>query len=242
MSIINQQVKLKKKFIVTLKTCDMRESLDYWLTQYNRPIGVLKNDEFLTAHFAKLNFTQNPQNDKKVSRHDFEQLKVIGRGAFSRVILVRKKDTGRLYAMKIMKKEKLLREQKIKPILNERLIMQKLNHPFVIRLYWSFQSKEELFFVMDICTGGEMFFHLGKVQKFTESQAKFYFTELLEGLEYIHSLDIVYRDIKPENILMDIDGHIKIADFGLSKFLQKNQRSYSFCGSPEYMCPEILTG
>ena len=98
-----------------------------------------------------------------MSRHDFEQLKVIGRGAFSRVILVRKKDTGRLYAMKIMKKEKLLREQKIKPILNERKIMQKLNHPFVVRLYWSFQSKEELFFVMDICTGGEMFFHLGKV-------------------------------------------------------------------------------
>lgn len=110
MSIINQQVKLKKKFIVALKTCDMRESLDFWLTQYNRPIGVLKNEEFLIAHFAKLNFTQNPSLNKKVSRHDFEQLKVIGRGAFSRVILVRKKDTGRLYAMKIMKKEKLLRE------------------------------------------------------------------------------------------------------------------------------------
>jgi serum/glucocorticoid-regulated kinase 2 len=90
------------------------------------------------AHFAKLNFTQNPSLDKKVTRHDFEQLKVIGRGAFSRVILVRKKDTGRLYAMKIMKKEKLLREQKIKPILNERQIMHKLIHPFVVRLYWSF--------------------------------------------------------------------------------------------------------
>ena len=129
---------------------------------------MLKNDEFLKAHFAKLNFTQNPSSDQEVSRHDLEQLKVIGRGAFSRVILVRKKDTGRLYAMKIMKKEKLLREQKIKPILNERQIMAKLNHPFVVRLYWSFQSKEELFFVMDICTGGEMFFHLGKVQKFNE--------------------------------------------------------------------------
>lgn len=95
---------------------------------------------------------------------------------------------------------------------------------------------------MDICTGGEMFFHLGKVQKFNEAQAKFYFSELLEGLEYIHNLNIVYRDIKPENILVDIDGHIKIADFGLSKILAKNQRTYSFCGSPEYMCPEILTG
>lgn len=99
----------------------------------------------------------------KVTRHDFEQIKVVGRGAFSRVILVRKKDTGRLYAMKIMRKDKLVREQKIKPIINERLIMQKLNHPYIIKLYWSFQSKTELFFVMDICTGGEMFFHLGKI-------------------------------------------------------------------------------
>jgi serine/threonine protein kinase len=163
MSIINQQVKLKKKFIVALKTLDMRESLDFWLTQYNRPIGVLENGEFLRAHFAKLNFTQNPELNKKVSRHDFEQIKVIGRGAFSRVILVRKKDTGRLYAMKIMRKDKLVREQKIKPIINERKIMEKLNHPFVVRLYWSFQSKQEIYFVMDICTGGEMFFHLGKV-------------------------------------------------------------------------------
>jgi protein kinase A len=95
---------------------------------------------------------------------------------------------------------------------------------------------------MDLCTGGEMFFHLGKVQKFTEDQARFYFSELLLGLEYLHNMDIVYRDIKPENILIDIDGHIKIADFGLSKIIAPRQRSYSFCGSPEYMCPEILMG
>ena len=120
--------------------------------------------------------------------------------------------------------------------------MEKLNHPFIVKLYWSFQSKTELFFVMDICTGGEMFFHLGKIQKFSEDQAKFYFCEMLEGLEYCHNLDIVYRDIKPENILIDIDGHVKIADFGLSKIIKKKQRSHSFCGSPEYMCPEILMG
>jgi len=178
----------------------------------------------------------------KVTRHDFEQIKVIGRGAFSRVILVRKKDTGRLYAMKIMRKDKLAREQKVKPIINERKIMEKISHPFIIKLYWSFQSKTELFFVMDLCTGGEMFFHLGKVQKFTEERAKFYFAELLLGFEYLHSKDVVYRDIKPENILIDVDGHVKIADFGLSKVIPKRQRSHSFCGSPEYMCPEILLG
>jgi serine/threonine protein kinase len=101
----------------------MRESLDFWLTQYNRPLSVLENGEFLRAHFAKLTFTAS-SDSLKVSRHDFEQIKVIGRGAFSRVILVRKKDTGRLYAMKIMRKDKLVREQKIKPIINERKIME----------------------------------------------------------------------------------------------------------------------
>jgi serine/threonine protein kinase len=93
---------------------------------------------------------------------------------------------------------------------------------------------------MDICTGGEMFFHLGKIGRFTETQAKFYFAEMLEAFEYLHKKDIVYRDIKPENILIDIDGHIKITDFGLSKVIEKRKKSYSFCGSPEYMCPEIL--
>ena len=126
---------------MALKTLDMRESLDFWLTQYNRPLSALENNEFLRAHFAKLTFTQSAlvaNQQIKVTRHDFEQIKVIGRGAFSRVILVRKKDTGRLYAMKIMRKDKLAREQKVKPIINERKIMEKINHPFIIKLYWSF--------------------------------------------------------------------------------------------------------
>lgn len=95
---------------------------------------------------------------------------------------------------------------------------------------------------MDICTGGEMFFHLGKVYKFNERDARFYFAEILEAFEYLHDQDFVFRDVKPENILLDIDGHIKLTDFGLSKRIRKGSKSHSFCGSPEYMCPEILTG
>lgn len=93
---------------------------------------------------------------------------------------------------------------------------------------------------MDLCTGGEIFFHLNRLRQFTEEQSKFYFSEILLGLEYLHSKNVVYRDIKPENILLDIDGHIRIADFGLSKIIPKRQKSYSFCGSPEYMSPEML--
>ena len=93
---------------------------------------------------------------------------------------------------------------------------------------------------MDVCTGGELFYHLSKLKRLTEQAAKFYFSEILLGLEHLHSLNIVYRDIKPENILLDIDGHIRIADFGLSKIIPPRQKSFSFCGSPEYMSPEML--
>jgi serum/glucocorticoid-regulated kinase 2 len=93
---------------------------------------------------------------------------------------------------------------------------------------------------MDVCTGGELFYHLSCLKRLSETAAKFYFAEILLGLEHLHSLDIVYRDIKPENILLDVDGHVRIADFGLSKIIPMRQRAYSFCGSPEYMSPEML--
>ena len=97
---------------------------------------------------------------KDISIDDFEQMRVVGRGGFSRVILARKKDTGRLYAIKILRKDQLVNENKIKPILSERRVLEQLDHSFVIKLHWAFQSSKELFFVMDICTGGELFFHL----------------------------------------------------------------------------------
>ena len=93
---------------------------------------------------------------------------------------------------------------------------------------------------MDLCTGGEVFFHLSRLKSFSENQARFYFAEILLGLEYLHNKNIVYRDIKPENILVDLEGHIRIADFGLAKVIPKRTKSHSFCGSPEYMSPEML--
>ena len=149
-------------------------------------------------------------------------------------------DTGRAYAIKILKMDKIISENKIKPILSERAVLEKLNHPFIIKLHWAFQSHNELFFVMDLCTGGEMFFHLIQHRRFCEEITKFYFCELLLGLEYLHDNDIVFRDLKPENILVDMEGHLRIADFGLSKKIPAREKSFSFCGSPEYLSPEML--
>lgn len=109
-----------------------------------RSLEVLEDGEFLIAHFAKLSVPQNQRkpgtSNREICKKDFEQIKVIGRGGFSRVILVRKKDTGRLYAMKIMKKNKIIREKKLKPILSERKVLERMKHPFIIKLHWAFQS------------------------------------------------------------------------------------------------------
>ena len=124
---------------------------------------MLADRTVLLAHFANLN-GQNPAvgltSKREITIEDFEQMRVIGRGGFSRVILARKKDTGRLYAIKILRKDQLINENAIKPILSERRVLEQLDHPFLIKLHWAFQSSRELFFVMDICTGGELFVHL----------------------------------------------------------------------------------
>jgi serine/threonine protein kinase len=148
--------------------------------------------------------------------------------------------------MKVIKKQFIVRAKKTSQIATERKVMGLLNHPFIVKLNWAFQSvtpiqADELCLVMDFCPGGELFFHLHNIGRFSEDQAKFYFAEVLIALEYLHSLDIVYRDLKPENILLDLDGHVRLADFGLAKdCMHEGALTYSFCGSPEYMSPEML--
>jgi len=107
-------------------------------------------------------------------------------------------------------------------------------------LYYAFENQDYLFFVIEYCSGGEMLFQLRLKKQFTEEQSKFFIIEICLALKYIHKENILYRDIKPENIFMDINGHIRIGDFGLSKNIEREKMAYSFCGSPEYMCPEML--
>ena len=115
-------------------------------------------------------------------------------------------------------------------------------------LRFAFQSTEYLHFALDFCSGGELFYFLSQKSRFTEEEARFYFAEMLLGLEFVHDKNILYRDLKPENIFIDIDGHIKLADFGLSKLRhqslfpsEKDELNNTFCGSAEYMTPEMLS-
>ncbi|KAI9193316.1 kinase-like domain-containing protein [Polychytrium aggregatum] len=178
---------------------------------------------------------------KPMSIEDFDLLKVIGKGSFGKVMQVRKKDTNRIYAMKIIKKSHIVERSEVSHTLAERMVLARINHPFVVPLKFSFQSPEKLYLVLAFVNGGELFHHLQNEGRFAEERAKFYTAELLTALECLHNYDIIYRDLKPENILLDYTGHIALCDFGLCKLNMKDgNKTNTFCGTPEYLAPELL--
>merc|ERR1719289_168976 len=179
--------------------------------------------------------------ETKVSPADFDFLKVIGRGAFGKVMQVKYKKTGNIYAMKILRKKQIVARNQIDHTKSERKILQALQHPFLMKLRFAFQTNSKLYFVLDYYRGGELFFHLKKRRKFTQKETRFFIAEVALALGHLHSKDIIYRDLKPENILLHQTGHICLTDFGLSKDLDPmSLESHTFCGTPEYLAPEIL--
>jgi len=178
---------------------------------------------------------------KKVGLKDFKILKVLGRGTFGKVCLVQYKLTKEYYAMKIMKKNVLLEHNQVRSTLLEKNILQNLNYPFLVGMVFCFQTQERIYFVMNFIRGGELFQHLYNSKYFYEEKTKFYAGIIGLALEYLHTHGIVYRDIKPDNILMDEDGYLKLADFGMAKILKNKEKAFSFCGTPEYFAPEIIT-
>eukprot|EP00128_Syssomonas_multiformis_P018553 Colp12_sorted_trinity150504_noHs@33981 len=181
------------------------------------------------------------QDGKKLTINDFELLKVIGKGSFGKVMQVRKKDTGRIYAMKILKKSTLVQRDEVQHTKSERKILAKNTNPFLVGLKYSFHNAEKVYLVLDYVNGGELFFHLQNEQMFDEERARFYAAQLLLAIDHLHRNDIVYRDLKPENILVDYDGYIALTDFGLCKEnVKHDETTNTFCGTPEYMAPEVL--
>jgi serum/glucocorticoid-regulated kinase 2 len=181
---------------------------------------------------------------KKVSTDDFTILSVIGKGAFGKVYLVEKNDSKEQFAMKEMDKEVIERENLVEHTFAEKSILQKIKHPFIVSLHYAFQTKEKLYLVLDFLAGGELFFHLGQspTGRFDEWRAKFYTAQIGLAIGHLHSLDIIYRDLKPENCVLDKDGNVCLTDFGLAKTNVQGATAETFCGTPEYLAPEFLIG
>lgn len=181
---------------------------------------------------------------KSFGPDDFEILKLIGKGTFGQVFQVRKRDTKRIYAMKVLSKKVIVQKKEIQHTIGERNILVRTattESPFIVGLKFSFQTAADLYLVTDYMSGGELFWHLQKEGRFVEQRARFYIAELILALRHLHQHDIVYRDLKPENILLDANGHIALCDFGLSKAnLAKNDTTNTFCGTTEYLAPEVL--
>ncbi|KAF3663633.1 Serine/threonine-protein kinase AtPK1/AtPK6 [Capsicum annuum] len=179
---------------------------------------------------------------RSVELDDFKVLKVVGQGAFGKVYQVRKIGTSEILAMKVMRKDKILEKDHAEYMKTERDVLTKINHPFVVQLRYSFQTKYRLYLVLDFVNGGHLFFQLHRQGLFREDLARIYTAEIVSAVSHLHSNGIMHRDLKPENILLDADGHVVLTDFGLAKQFDENTRSNSLCGTIEYMAPEIVLG
>jgi len=215
------------------------------------------NECLTTARHSKTNSTQS-NNDKSGITHknkdlwtttvnfeNFNILMLLGRGSFGKVVLAKKKDNHKLYALKILNKSKVKLQNQIDHTMTERALLEKIDHTFIVKLKYAFQTPDKLCFVTEYMPGGELFYHLRKCRFFSEDKTRFYIAEIILGIEYLHQNNCIYRDLKPENILLDKDGHIRLTDFGLSKVTVSKKDdglAYTICGTPEYLAPEILEG
>lgn len=188
----------------------------------------------LRAHFKQ---------QKNTTVKEFKLRETLGTGTFGRVRLVTFKLRGDHHlALKMMKKSVVLQLKQVDHIRSEKAILSSIQHPFIVNLLASFQDSKKLYMLMEYVVGGELFSFLGQVNRLDNENARFYAAEITLAFDYLHSQNIVYRDLKPENLLIDVGGHMKIADFGFAKVLRAEEgfRTWTLCGTPEYLAPEII--
>ena len=273
MNEIDLQDLLKQKKI-TQRTYDKVTIAKQYITRkYN--LKTVKNTEWNNI-IEKINQLNIPDSEKekvkkeiynkemlksrklreKQTIRDYESLAIIGRGAFGEVHVCKEIKTGKIVAIKKIKKEILIQKNQIIHIRNEQLIMSKVKSPWIIELKASFQEDDYLYLVMEYLPGGDLMALLIKKDILNENEAKFYISELILAIESIHKLDCIHRDIKPDNILIDSNGHIKLSDFGLAKVSEKifenqkdesfninklsHKKNYSCVGTAYYVAPEVL--
>eukprot|EP01038_Epipyxis_sp_PR26KG_P005248 gene5248-7293_t len=249
--------------ITIISQVDTRSS-GQWLLSYMREedeIGIFGKDDLIRELKGSGNLqnilkseqeTETDMDASIVTLEDFELLAVLGRGGFGKVMQVRHKPTDEIYAMKILKKSELRRRKQVERTQTERTILANVRHPFIVCLHYAFQNQQKLYMVMDFVQGGDFFTMMRKFKRIPEDWVRLYVIEVAMALQHLHDMDVVYRDLKPENILLCGDGHLKLTDFGLSRFFETRPPApedmigdddvvtRSFCGTEQYMSPEML--
>lgn len=191
-----------------------------------------------------MSLDQKPKNldlktPAKLNMNNYELMRVLGEGSFGRVKLVKNLTTSSFLAFKQLKKFDIIKFKQVDHLKNENFILYSLNHPFIVKMEGMSQDRRFLYIAMEYVAGGELFTYLRSLGKFPASQAAFYAAQVTLMFEYLHSNNVIYRDLKPENLLIDTEGYLKLTDFGFAKIIEG--RCYTLCGTPEYLCPEILT-
>ncbi|KAI2025103.1 hypothetical protein LOZ46_000859 [Ophidiomyces ophidiicola] len=213
--------------------------LEHDFVSYDTHVGKVAEDGFTQPEKQSLLC-------RKMTAEDFEPLTCLGKGTYGTVLLVRHKLTGALYAQKQFQKASLTVHKKlVEQTKTERAILESVNrYPFIVNLYYAFQDHEKLYLILEYAQGGELFTHLAIERMFSEDVAAFYMAELVLALEHLHvNIGVIYRDLKPENCLLDVDGHLLLTDFGLSKVaVDGDDRCNSSLGTVEYMAPEVIQG
>ncbi|EKE41765.1 hypothetical protein ENUP19_0051G0012 [Entamoeba nuttalli] len=204
---------------------------DSWVEAIRGKIGEKKEKKI-----------EEEKEESKISMEDFDIITLLGKGAFGKVMLVKYKKEGKIYAMKTVEKAQIIDSNEVEHILSEKVVLSQINNPFLVNMHYSFQTPTHLVFILDYCAGGELFSYLQKHSAgLPEVDVKFYAAQIVLALEHMHSTGIIYRDIKPENILFEKDGYLRMTDFGLAKSTKKGTTN-TFCGTPEYLAPEVVEG
>lgn len=233
---------------------------------FTRDLDLVVDQEDLADRVANLEINNNPdveafdivqlkeaenKTGERLQLEDFELKRVLGTGGFAKVFQVRKKmgkDSGKIYAMKVLRKASLVRDKNTKKLEREinihakleRDVLEAVKHPFIVDLIYAFQCHNKVYLILEYLAGGELFMQLQKEKMIMEDPAIFYLSEIFLALHHLHQVGIIYRDLKPENIMLDREGHVKLTDFGCVKRSLCDESNYTFCGTVEYMAPEII--